>query len=72
VSTSRAEIEYFSLSSSALSSGAYDPVKQTLDITFTNGRTYTHYDVPPDVVAALRASPSPGSFYNDEIKGVYV
>lgn len=43
----------------------------TLDVTFTSGRTYTHENVPQKVFEGLRDAQSPGSYYNNEIKGVY-
>jgi len=59
------------LISTALQSVAYDEDAETLDVTFVNGRSYTHEGVPPAVVAQLERSSSPGSFYHIRIKGVY-
>ena len=59
------------LSSSALSSATYDPDTRVLDVTFVNGRTYTHPDVPQAVVDGLASAASAGAYYNAVIKGVY-
>lgn len=57
---------------SASISATYDDETQKLDITFiASGRTYTHPDVPQTVVDGLVRAPSPGAFYNSEIKGSY-
>lgn len=59
------------LRSSALASVTYDPDTQVMEIEFTNGRSYIHPDVPPQVVESLIGASSPGAFYNRSIKGVY-
>lgn len=59
------------LQSSSLSQAAYDPETERLDITFINGRTYTHEGVPQSVFDELEDAASPGSFYNQSIKGMY-
>lgn len=63
---------HFTLASSWLTGATYDPETQDLTVSTISGRDYTHPGVPPDVVAGLRAAPSPGSFYNSEIKNTYV
>jgi KTSC domain len=65
-------LETFALNSSAIASASYDSDTEELDVTFVNGRTYTHPGVPAGVVKALRDAPSAGSFYSSVIKGVYV
>jgi hypothetical protein len=58
--------------STAISSCTYDDATNELIVTFTNGRSYTHADVPQEVYQGLVMSSSPGSFYNSSIRGVYV
>lgn len=60
------------LSSTAIRYVAYDPETSELEVTFTNGSTYSHSDVPPEVAEGLINAGSPGSYYNSTIKGVYV
>ena len=50
--------------SSMLAALGYDPVSRTLAVRFT-GSNYVHSytDVPPEVVAAIRAAPSIGKAF---------
>ena len=57
--------------STALSSCTYDDETQDLIVTFVNGRDYTHAGVPPEIYQGLVMAASPGTFYNEMIKGVY-
>ena len=57
--------------STMLSGASYDPDSETLDLTFTGGRTYTYESVPQRVFEDLRDAPSPGSFYWSNIKDRY-
>lgn len=57
--------------STALSRASYDPESQTLDITFTSGRSFTYESVPERVFEELRDAPSPGSFYHNNIRDRY-
>jgi KTSC domain len=59
------------LQSSSLSRAEYDADTEQLEITFVNGRSYTFERVPERVFEELRDSPSPGSYFNREIKGAY-
>jgi hypothetical protein len=43
----------------------------TLTVEFTNGRQYTHEWVPKEVYEEFLQAPSPGAFYNAQIKGQY-
>ena len=61
-----------SVRSSAISSCTYDDETSDLIVTFTNGRSYTHPDVPEEIYQQLVMSSSPGSFYNSAIKGVFL
>lgn len=57
--------------SSSLHAAAYDADTRDLDLTFSNGRTYTLRNVPPDVADGLSAASSPGSYFNSNLKGQY-
>jgi len=59
------------VSSTALSSCTYDDETQDLIVTFLSGRSYTHAGVPAEVYQGLVMASSPGSFYNEVIKGTY-
>jgi KTSC domain-containing protein len=61
------------LRSSWLTSCTYDDATRTsdLDVTMAGGRTYTSYAVPQRVIEDFISSPSPGTYYNDNIKGSY-
>jgi hypothetical protein len=61
----------YRLSSSAISHCAYDPDDGALEVTFVNGDTYTHAQVPPDVAQGLVEATSPGRYWNSAIKGQY-
>ncbi len=60
-----------SLSSSLISRILYDDAARTLRVRFRDDRAYLYFDVPPRVFDAMRASPSAGRFYNEEVKGRY-
>lgn len=59
------------LQSSVLLLASYDDETQEMDVTFRNGRTYTHPRVPAEVFHQLRDAGSPGQFYNENIRGKY-
>jgi hypothetical protein len=59
------------LQSSAIASIDYDDKTRSLNVTFTSGRTYTHDNVPPDIVDRFTKTLSPGRFYLNEVKGIY-
>ena len=61
-------IEEFSLVSTNLESGTYDAETQVLTLTFQNGGTYEYAGVPQGIVAGLKASGSPGSYFHRSIK----
>jgi hypothetical protein len=60
------------LDSSALLMASWDDETNDLDVTFRNGRTYTHPRVPESVFDGLRSASSAGQFYSQNIRGVYV
>ncbi len=49
----------------------YDADARLLTVRFTTGRAYRYADVPPELVAAFRASPSKGAFFNAHIRDRY-
>lgn len=49
----------------------YDPDAQALHVTFANGSSYTHTDVPPRVFNILARQNSPGTYYHAVIKRHY-
>lgn len=57
--------------SRAIYEASYDKETQTLDIVFTTGRRYSMSGVPPDAWEGLKTAPSPGSYFNDYLKGQY-
>jgi hypothetical protein len=59
------------LRSTAIAYASYDDETQALEIEFTNGRSYTHDNVPRQVYDALIAANSPGSYYNAQIRDRY-
>lgn len=57
--------------SSLIQRAIYDGAKQTLAVTFTTGRTYLYFDVPPDLYAEFATAPSQGQFFNWRIRDQY-
>lgn len=58
-------------SSSNIASSAYDDERRVLRIEFTSGGAYEYLNCPRETFEALEASPSPGSFFNRNIKNAY-
>jgi len=50
---------------------AYDPDVRDLEITFANGSTYHHSNVPPHIFAAMTRHPSVGQYYHRVIRVHY-
>lgn len=48
---------------------AYDPERQTLDVTFHNGKQYRYTDVPADLAAGFSDAGGSGSFLRQHIIG---
>lgn len=46
----------------------YDAPKCELLVTFTTGRRYIYFNVPPAIIAAFRAASSKGTFFNTQIR----
>ena len=61
----------YPVKSYVLSRVAYEHADNTLTVEFNSGRQYAYYDVPRRVWDGLRAAPSAGVYYNNEIKGQY-
>jgi hypothetical protein len=59
------------LKSTALASATYDDETQDLDVTFNNGGTYTHKNVPKEVWDQFIGSSSPGRAWHSMLKDQY-
>jgi steroid delta-isomerase-like uncharacterized protein len=57
--------------SSDIASVGYDNATQTLEIEFKATGVYRYFSVPANVAAELRATPSPGKYFLQRIKGKY-
>lgn len=58
--------------STSLRDIAYDPERQTLDVTFiASGRRYRYFGVGLDEYDALCEAPSKGAFFNRRIKPLH-
>jgi KTSC domain-containing protein len=57
--------------SSLVERAIYDPMRQTLAITFSTGRTYLYVDVPASVYAELQGAASMGQYFNWRIRDQY-
>jgi hypothetical protein len=56
--------------SSCLSTVAYEPTTETLEIEFRHGGVYRYEDVPKKVFRGLLRSKSAGRYYNRRVKGI--
>ncbi|MGC2517867.1 MAG: KTSC domain-containing protein [Burkholderiales bacterium] len=59
---------YTDVNSTAIASIGYDPTTGELEVTFTNGASYT-YTVDPVTYENFLAADSKGSFYARHIRG---
>jgi hypothetical protein len=50
---------------------AHEPAHARLTVTFTTGRVYQYYMVPPAVAADFQNAPSKGTFFNRHIRDNY-
>jgi hypothetical protein len=58
--------------SSTIAAVGYDPASCTLEVEFTNGRTYQYFDVAEHVhETILGGSVSVGRYFNENVRGVY-
>ena len=55
------------LNASSIRSAGYDAAQQLLEIEFTSGSIVQYSGVSPEVHRRFMSSPSPGSFYQDQI-----
>lgn len=60
-----------SVSSSNIAAVGYDADTQTLAVEFRSGGTYEFYDVPEAVYQGLLSASSPGSYFQNEVRGRY-
>jgi hypothetical protein len=61
-------VERKRVSASTLRSVGYDAGKQLLEIEFSSGSIVQYSGVSPEVHRRFMSSPSPGSFYQDQIE----
>jgi lysyl-tRNA synthetase class 2 len=54
--------------SSVIQSFIYEGDISRLTITFTTGRVYEYFLVPPSVATAFKAAPSKGAYFNARIR----
>lgn len=55
------------VNASTIRSVGYDPGKQLLEIEFSSGSIVQYSGVSPEVHRRFMSSPSPGSFFQDQI-----
>jgi KTSC domain-containing protein len=55
------------VNTSSIRSVGYDPGKQVLEVEFTSGSIVQYTGVSPEVHRRFMSSPSPGSFFQDQI-----
>lgn len=55
------------VNASTIRSVGYDPGRQVLEIEFTSGSVVQYSGVSPEVHRRFASSPSPGSFFQDQI-----
>jgi hypothetical protein len=59
------------VSSSAISSVAYDERSSVLEVEFQSGAIYDYLKVPPNVYRDLLKAPSKGSFVSRRVRDIY-
>jgi hypothetical protein len=59
------------LDSSAILAVDYNPWSMDMTIQFTSGGSYTFHGVPESVFQGLITASSPGTYYNQNIRGRY-
>jgi KTSC domain len=57
--------------SSVIGDFEYEPELARLTVTFTTGRIYEYFMVPPDVAASFQDARSKGTFFNTKIRDRY-
>ena len=63
--------EPFTLSSSNLNGGSYDPETGELTISFVSGSSCTYSGVPQEVVNGLKTATSAGKYFHAVIRNRY-
>ncbi|WP_373539088.1 KTSC domain-containing protein [Chamaesiphon sp.] len=66
-----APIEMLPACSTMAAQVGYDREREILQIEFNSGAVYQYSAVEPELWAELQSTDSIGSFYNQEIKGLY-
>jgi hypothetical protein len=59
------------LNSSAILAADYVPWSMVMTIQFTSGGAYDFHGVPPSIFQGLINASSPGTYYNQHIRGRY-
>jgi len=59
------------MASSAMTAIAYDDEKRWLQVEFSNRSLYRYFDVPEPLYLGLLRAPSPGTYFNTQIRGKY-
>ncbi len=60
------------MKSSVLAGIHYDPATSKLTVKLNSGKHYQYEDVPMERAVTLEGAASPGKYWNDHIKGLYV
>jgi KTSC domain-containing protein len=58
--------------SSAIRSIGYDPQQRILEVEFTDDTIYEFLPVPAELVGALLAAESKGTFFDERIRNSYI
>lgn len=61
-------MDWTPLASSNLAACRYDAETRVLQIRFRSGRSYDYKDVDQSTVDGLTSAPSPGQYFNSNIK----
>ena len=59
------------LSSGSLKAAGYDEKRRLLEIEFTNGSIVQYAGISPEIYRRLMSSPSPASYFRDNIEEEY-
>ena len=54
--------------SSVIRAYRYEPDRGRLQVTFTSGRRYSYFAVPPELYQAFKDASSKGEFFNTAIR----
>ena len=65
------EIQRQRITSSDIASIGYDEASETMEIEFHATGVYRYFSVPKSVYDSLLATPSPGKYFLQNIKGKY-